>query len=232
MEPPAILRHPSTDRLSLAICGYIGGRYVLFKTAGLLPEWSVGWWVAEIAAALITAFGGATYYALLMKPSSSRSFAFKDLKNTSCALIGMVVSLLLPKQCMSGSQLEAFMQIKYCDDIFNAFDCGNCAILIAWGTSKALMDTAGKRWLTQMLYTVAATYIYSFGGGITRDVLAIAAGASKQIGNFDFPSVVIPAALGTLCYYILLLTKCPALLQLGIGLPGLFYIFYIVPKLI
>jgi len=124
------------------------------------------------------------------------------------------------------------MQIKYCDDIFNACDCGNCAILIAMGTSTVLMDTTGKRWFTQMLYTVVATYIFCFGGGITRDVLAVAAGATMQIGNFDLPSVVLPATLGTLCHYALLKAKCPALLQLGIGVPGLYSVFHILPKLV
>eukprot|EP00929_Paragymnodinium_shiwhaense_P061555 TRINITY_DN30748_c0_g1_i1.p1 TRINITY_DN30748_c0_g1~~TRINITY_DN30748_c0_g1_i1.p1 ORF type:complete len:257 (-),score=60.32 TRINITY_DN30748_c0_g1_i1:391-1161(-) len=228
---PAVLSYASTDFLSLAICGYIGGRYVLLKSVGFLEAWSPLWVFAGVMSALVTSFGGGTYYALLMK-KAPRSFAWQDPMCISVVLVGYAVSLQLPSSCPSQeSMLQKFLMLN-CEEAFAVFDYINCAILVAWGTSKSLVDTAGGTAPGRLLWAMIATYLYSFGGGITRDFIAIAFGVTDRVGNFDIASIVAPLVLGVLLFHIMLVARGPSLMQMGLGLPALFLVFSRTPAFV
>ena len=84
---PVILSHVWTDFLSLAICGYIGGRFMMLRpTFAALP--SSTWWAYSLGCALTTAFGGGTYYVFLMKSLCNASFGWQDLMCLLAATAG------------------------------------------------------------------------------------------------------------------------------------------------
>ncbi|CAK0891264.1 unnamed protein product, partial [Prorocentrum cordatum] len=201
-----------------------------FRGAGFVSEWSACWWGIGVATAMITAFGGGTYYALLMKPSGARSFGWQDPLSVTFALAGYVASCRLPQGCQRETLFEIWIGVE-CDEAFRLFDCLNCSILVAWGVSKALVDTAEKGSISRLLWVLMATYMYSFGGGVTRDLVGMALGVVPTVGNFSL-DVIIPAMLGTLLYYTVLVMRCPPLLQLGVGVPAIFYTFYQVPTIL
>eukprot|EP00439_Symbiodinium_sp_Y106_P046788 s2480_g5.t7 len=129
---PAILSHVESDLVSLAICGYIGGRCMHLKYPG--PVFPSAEWVAwGLAGAMLTAFGGGSMYVLLMKRSGDRRFGWQDPLAVSAALLGFLLSTYFVPHC--GSAIEELLGIG-CGAAFNFFDCVNNAILIAWGTSK------------------------------------------------------------------------------------------------
>lgn len=227
---PAVMTHPSTDLFSLAICGYLGGRFVMLRTASALTTWSLSWWLAGVAAAFVTTFGGGTLYAVLMQRPGVRSFGWMDPLNLSAALLGYGASCVLPSACQAGARLQELIMAE-CGSALRVFDCANNSILIAWGASKSSLDTSDAGPFAQACWTVLATYLYSFGGGITRDVLAIAGGVVEGVGNFA-PEIVLPALVGTLLYHIILRIHCPPLVQLGLGMPVVFYMFHQAPALL
>lgn len=213
-----------TDILSLAICGYIGGRFVFLRAGDInLQPGTAAWYAAGVVSALITSFGGGGYYTFMMK-KSPRSFACMDPLNVTTVLVGYFVSLFGMVYCSEGE--------PWCDELFKVSDCTNCAILIAWGASKSLMDTVGQGLITRFFWALLATYTYSFGGGITRDIIGIGLGATDRIGNLDVPSVVAPAMVGGVIYLLLLTLRLPTLLELGLGLPAVFIVFFRMPELL
>eukprot|EP00435_Cladocopium_sp_Y103_P036189 s1989_g9.t1 len=126
-EPkPAILAYQLSDLFSLVICGYIGGRCVQLK----YPTPQYGFWLYSLAAALVTAFGGGSCYALLMSRPGCRRFGWQDPFALTAALVGLILATQAVTSCE-----EAF---GHCTETFRFFDCVNNAILIAWGCSKWL----------------------------------------------------------------------------------------------
>lgn len=232
VDVPAILAHPSTDLLSLAICGYIGGRFASLK-APRLALGVVPWSCLGVCAALVTSFGGGAYYTLLMKrPGARGQFGWKDPLNLCAVLAGYAASCALPRACNRGAPLEAWLG-RACEvEAFRCFDCTNSAILIAWGTSKAFQDTfhSGSA-LLRLLWALLSAYTYSFGGGVTRDVVAMGIGVGDEVGNFK-ADVLIPAAVSIVFYHALLVMGVNALLQLGFGVPVAFCLFYQIPKIL
>lgn len=215
-EPkPAILAYQLSDLFSLVICGYIGGRCVQLK----YPTPQHGFWLYSLAAALVTAFGGGSCYALLMSRPGCRRFGWQD----PFALMATLVGLFLATQAVTSCE-EAF---GHCTETFRFFDCVNNAILIAWGCSKSFVDAQGadNTWL-RLARSFVATYTYSFGGGVIRDVVARCAygEAAGSVGNFS-PTIVLPAILAMAFYNCLLMLRSPALFQLGLGLPVLACLF-------
>jgi len=220
---PAILAHVSSDLASLAVCGYIGGRCMHLKYPG--PAFGSPTWMAwGFAAALVTAFGGGSIYVLLMKGPGGRTFGWQDPRAVSAALLGFLLSLYLVPNC--GSVFEEFLGAS-CGDAFTFLDCANNAVLIAWGCSKSSLDSALYRRWWRIPCGILATYAYSFGGGIVRDVVArcLLGPSAGAVGNLS-PAVVVPAVVAMVFYQTLLVLQSSALLQLGLGLPVLVGIFY------
>lgn len=112
-----------------------------------------------------------------------------------------------------------------CGQALSLFDCINSGILVAWGTSKSFLDCRSSGLLAGSLWSLTATFAYSFGGGITRDLLSRLAGEEIAVGNFS-PAVVAPAIVGTLLFRCLLVLGASPLLQLGAGLPALVGLFH------
>ncbi|CAE7401603.1 unnamed protein product [Symbiodinium sp. CCMP2456] len=223
---PAILSHVESDLVSLAICGYIGGRCMHLKYPG--PVFPSTEWVAwGLAGAMLTAFGGGSMYVLLMKRSGDRRFGWQDPLAVSAALLGFLLSTYFVPHC--GRAIEDLLGIG-CGTVFNFLDCVNNAILIAWGTSKSLLDAQGmcRSWM-RFMYCVVATYTYSFGGGIARDVIArcLLGPPAGAVGNLS-AAVALPAILAIAFYQCLLKYRGSGseLLQLGLGIPVLVGLFH------
>lgn len=230
---PAILGYASTDFLSIVICGYIGGRHLLVKVQ-LLEPWGVAWLVAGVISALVTSFGGGAFYSLLMKRPGSRSFGWQDPFAVFLVICGYILSLLLARpscSCLLNDFEAAGFVGLGCGEALRLIDCLNCAILITWGASKSLSDAGASGKIARVAWSLVATYAYSFGGGIVRDTTSILLGVDIAVGNFS-SMVVLPALLGTLLIHCLLVLRCSSLVQLGVGLPAVGYIFYLVPDLL
>eukprot|EP00435_Cladocopium_sp_Y103_P037165 s1989_g9.t2 len=145
------------DLFSLVICGYIGGRCVQLK----YPTPQYGFWLYSLAAALVTAFGGGSCYALLMSRPGCRRFGWQERgawaqetailkkavksswENCSIAVHSrglpktngkLSKDINEPKKAVTSCE-DAF---GHCTETFRFFDCVNNAILIAWGCSKWL----------------------------------------------------------------------------------------------
>ncbi|CAE8628537.1 unnamed protein product [Polarella glacialis] len=226
--PPAILGYGLSDLLSLAICGYIGGRCMQLKFPGPATL-SAAWWGWSLAAAMVTSFGGGTYYTLLMKQPGDRGFGWQDPVAVAAAALGVIVSAVLVPACgHSGSpRLEDHIGLG-CGEVFGLFDIVNSGILIAWGCSKSFVDSSGwQNPITRFLCTIVTTYVYSFGGGITRDLVArlLIGSSAGSVGNFS-PEVVLPAIASTAFFYCLLVFKRSPFLQLGVGLPTVMLLFH------
>lgn len=222
---PAILSYDLTDWLSTIICGYIGGRCMQLKF--LQTEvWTVAWWAWGLTVALVTTFGGGTWYALAMKPRPERSFGFLQPLALALTFLGFLFSIPLVPSCGHALRLDHLVGLT-CSQVFGIFDCLNCGILIAWGCSKSFVDCKAMHPLSRLLVTLAATYAYSFGGGITRDLVAtvLLGEASGGVGNFSI-AVVMPALVGTLTYHVLLVLRSPFWLQLGAGVPAVSLMFH------
>eukprot|EP00933_Yihiella_yeosuensis_P074449 TRINITY_DN8338_c0_g1_i2.p1 TRINITY_DN8338_c0_g1~~TRINITY_DN8338_c0_g1_i2.p1 ORF type:complete len:297 (+),score=45.72 TRINITY_DN8338_c0_g1_i2:133-1023(+) len=241
-RPPAILDYTFSDLLSLAICGYIGGRCMQLKFPG--PAFlSLAWWPWAVAAAMVTAFGGGTCYALAMKKPTERTFAFQDPVGVVCVLLGLLLSCATVSGCGRPDlpRLEDYLRLG-CGDLWHFADLVNNGILIAWGTSKswqdtqnvdlqfprAWQDTKGVKSIVRLLMALAATYAYSFGGGIIRDLSArlfLGVEAAGAVGNLS-PAIVFPGLLATALFHSLLVLESSPLVQLGLGLPLIMSLFH------
>lgn len=237
---PAIMDYTLSDLLSLAICGYIGGRF-MFLNFSKYARGGVAWYVYGVAIALITSYGGGSYYVFMMKDAKKWAFGWQDPLSVIASLIGYAISLWTMDHC---SSWEPYMQTRMsgmtCANIFSVFDHINNAILIAWGVSKAYTDTVGEsNTVVRLAIVLCSCYTYSFGGGITRDVLAILLGTASsvdgwdsqwtafqetvKIGNFSH-AVVIPYLASAVLYYVVLARGSSRLVQLACV--GYIYAFY------
>jgi len=197
---------------------------MLLRFMGLRP-WTLLWGACGILVALVTAFGGGSFYVLMMKPRGEMRFGWQDPLSLLAALAGFAFSLGLVESCQPG-RLEVLLGGLKCGQVFTFFDCINNGILIAWGTSKSFLDCRASQPTARLLWGILATYAYSFGGGITRDLLSRLHGEDITIGNFSL-AVVVPAIVGMLLFHCILLLGGSPLLQLGLGLPSIAGLFYI-----
>eukprot|EP00928_Gymnodinium_smaydae_P011085 TRINITY_DN14139_c0_g2_i1.p1 TRINITY_DN14139_c0_g2~~TRINITY_DN14139_c0_g2_i1.p1 ORF type:complete len:274 (-),score=31.18 TRINITY_DN14139_c0_g2_i1:86-820(-) len=225
-----IFEYPSTDLLSLAICGYIGGRYV-FLNAAAAGHGTTTRAALSFVSAIITGFGGGVAYIFLMKRGQC-AFAFQTPLNVVVVLIGYAISCVTVEACQTGGALEVLVGTACGVETFQAFDCLNTAILHSWGVCKTLQDVSVKRsTLVRLLWAVVATYFYGFAGGIIRDTLAICLGMASSVGNFS-PDIVIPSVFSTMFFFALAFLNAPKLVQLGVGTPAIFLAFRLAPTML
>jgi hypothetical protein len=239
---PSILGLPSTDLLSLAICAFIGGRYVYTNDAADGPS-GLTQHATAIAAAWLTAFGGGLICHTMLTlatmsqapdPSSylrgafaSGTLGFQQTPARLAALVGFAASVPIGHP-YDATSIDA--------DLFNAMDCLNWAILVGWAASKLAVlskDVPCPSPLVLLLIGFPAGYAYCSAGGIVRNLLFTAAFTPSITlpANLQ-PGVAVPMAFGFAAYAVIMQLVQGALspkykLDTLLGIPAVAYIFYL-----
>lgn len=224
---PAIFEYSFTLIICALLSGYTGARFVLLLKGS--QAWTIKWIAALAAAALCVAFGGGTMNTILMQ-RSPRRFGWQDPAGVVQALCGGIASLWLTQSCGRGKSLDFFAWSGIeCEQTFFIADCLNLTLLTAWSVSISWRDTLSHSNTVRAMRALVTTFLFVCGGGVIRDCVAIALGYDTTIGNFT-AGVVVPVTVSCIIYHILV-TTTPARLQLAVGLPLNFIIYYGLPQL-
>lgn len=208
--------------------GYAGARLVVLEKGA--QAWTITWLAALAASAECVAFGGGTLNAIFMQ-RSPRRFGWQNPFSVAQALCGGFASMWLTTACGSGKSVDfpgLWIFPDECKQVFFVADCLCITLLTAWGASISARDTLSRNPAVRAIRAVVTTSLVVCGGGIIRDCVAIALGHNTPIGNFA-PGVVFPVVLSSLTYHTFLMA--PHRLQIAIGLPITYVIYYSLPAL-
>ena len=237
---PGILAWPTTDLVSLVICGYIGGWYV-FTAAGNegLSADPFTLYAAAAAGAWLTAFGGGLL-CLTMLTLATPGGEIPALDTLSCTQKINLVAALVGFAASVPTGAHPFDCFSMDKDLFNYMECLNWAILVGWAVSKlAALSSAPLKPAPTTLLLVAfpAGYAYCSAGGITRNLLYTAAlTSSVPLPTNLMPGVAIPMAFGLAAYAAIMQITASVLpirsvgplpLDMLLGVPAVAYIFYL-----
>jgi len=206
------------NKLSLAICGLIGARFVL-NVASSSSQVTLGTLATATLSALLTAFGGGLQSKWLQHLASGGSSRLRSGgPKTACyitVLSGVVLAVILHSGGMSVA-MEGRV-LKWIASV-NVGICAGLAVTDSGWTqvtrvaasqySEASMQLGEavrrtRAWATHMsqrkcsrtwtlLAAAPGTFMYMFGGGVWRDLLGRTMPGAFQVGSF------VPAGLGVM----------------------------------
>jgi hypothetical protein len=220
--------------LSVAICAFIGGRYVYTNDAK--PTGPALHAVAA-ASAWLTAFGGGLIYHTMITLATMGVVSDSNTYLRNAFAPGTLGCLQKPAIVAALVGFAASVPTGHKDidkDIFMAMDCLNWGILVGWAVSKLAVlakEVPSPPPLVLLVIAFPAGYAYCAAGGMTRNLLFTATFTSVELPTNLQPEVALPMAFGFAAYAVILQLVQSVLppvrfIDPMLGIPVVAYIFY------
>ena len=226
---PAILSLPSTDLFSVAICAYLGARYIYSEVWAKEVHFLVVHATAALSAAL-TAFGGGTaYHACAVVRDYSAPFEARHWRwgvlgwqqsgSVTAAAVGLCIALPW------GHAFDSSNIGETAPDLLLGLDCVNWAILVAWSVST--LATVPRQGLITALRLPVTAWVYCAAGGTVRDLVF----KRQELPCNVTPPVLLPLLTCFSVYALILLSTSKrgpitAEMQPAVGVPLCAAVFY------